>query len=82
MVKEDALIIGEVWHPAYDYLEGDEWDTVMNYHFFLTVKDFVADGTISATKFIERMDFMRGTVHSSVYPLLWNLIDSHDTARF
>ena len=82
MVKEDALIIGEVWHPAYDYLEGDEWDTVMNYYFFLTVKDFVADGTISATKFIERMDFMRGTVHSSVYPLLWNLIDSHDTARF
>lgn len=82
MVKEDALIIGEVWHPAYDYLEGDEWDTVMNYHFFLTVKDFVADGTISATKFIERMDFMRGAVHSSVYPLLWNLIDSHDTARF
>ena len=54
----------------------------MNYHFFLTVKDFVADGTISATKFIERMDFMRGTVHSSAYPLLWNLIDSHDTARF
>lgn len=81
-IKEDALIIGEVWHPANDYLEGDEWDTVMNYHFFLTVKDFVADSSISATKFMERMDFMRGTVHSSVYPLLWNLIDSHDTARF
>lgn len=81
-VKEDALIIGEVWHPANDFLEGDEWDTVMNYHFFLTVKDFVADHSISATKFMERLDFMRGTVHSSVYPLLWNLIDSHDTARF
>lgn len=81
-VNPEALIIGEVWHPANDYLEGDEWDTMMNYHFFLTVKDFVADGSITATEFADRMDFMRGTVHSAVYPLLWNLIDSHDTARF
>ena len=27
------LIIGEIWHYAGDFLEGDEWDTVMNYPF-------------------------------------------------
>lgn len=81
-INPEALIIGEVWHPAKDYLEGDEWDTMMNYHFFLTVKDFVADGRLTAAEFMERLDYMRGTVHSEVYPLLWNLIDSHDTARF
>ena len=29
-VKKDMLIIGEIWHYAGDFLEGDEWDTVMN----------------------------------------------------
>jgi len=25
---------------------------------------------------------LRGNLHNKVYPVLWNLIDSHDTARF
>ena len=34
-VKKDMLIIGEIWHYAGDFLEGDEWDTVMNYDAFM-----------------------------------------------
>ena len=81
-VKPDALIIGEIWHYAGDFLEGDEWDTVMNYQFYLAVQDFVAKETMTATGFVESMDFMRGNLHRDVNPVLWNLIDSHDTARF
>ncbi|MCM1283879.1 MAG: glycoside hydrolase family 13 protein [Muribaculaceae bacterium] len=80
--KSDLLIIGEVWHYAGDFLEGDEWDTVMNYHFYLAVMDFVARESITATELLERLSYMRGRIHTRVYPLLWNLIDSHDTARF
>ena len=81
-INPNALIIGEIWHYAGDFLEGDEWDTVMNYPFYLAVQAFVAKGNISATKFLGDLGFLRGNLHQKVYPVLWNLIDSHDTARF
>lgn len=80
--SKDTLIIGEIWHYAGDFLEGDEWDTVMNYQFYLAVQDFVAKETMTASEFVESLDFMRGNLNRKVYPVLWNLIDSHDTARF
>ena len=45
-VKKDLLIIGEIWHYAGDFLEGDEWDTVMNYPFYLNLIDLLADEKI------------------------------------
>lgn len=81
-VKPDALIVGEIWHYAGDFLEGDEWDSVMNYPFYSAIQDFVAKGTITATQFIQRLDFLRGNLNNQVIPILLNLIDSHDTARF
>ena len=54
----------------------------MNYTFWRAVKDFVAEETISASQFLERLDFLRGNLHAETCPLLWNLIDSHDTERF
>lgn len=81
-INPNALIIGEVWHYAGDFLEGDEWDSVMNYPFYSAVQAFAAEESITATKFLEDLGFLRGNLHQSVYPVLWNLIDSHDTARF
>ena len=81
-VKEDALIIGEIWHYAGDFLQGDEWDTVMNYQFYLSIIDFVVDEKITATEFLGDLGFMRGNLHPECYKTLLNLIDSHDTARF
>lgn len=81
-VKPEALIVGEIWHYAGDFLEGDEWDSVMNYHFFNAVVDFVATEKISASRFMQQLNFLKGRVHTNVYPVLWNLIDSHDTPRF
>ncbi len=82
VINKDALIIGEVWHYAGDFLEGDEWDTIMNYSFFQGVQRFVAEETMTATRFVENLDFMRGRLHRHINPVLLNLIDSHDTARF
>lgn len=81
-VKPDALLVGEIWHCAEDFLEGDEWDSVMNYPFYFSVLDFVAKESITASRFYENLGYLRGNYHPDVYPLLWNLIDSHDTARF
>ncbi len=80
--KSEALIIGEVWHYAPDFLEGDEWDSVMNYPFKDAVKELLAERSITVSQFAGRLGFIRGNVHTDVYPVLFNLIGSHDCPRF
>lgn len=81
-VKPDAFIVGEIWHFAGDFLEGDEWDSVMNYPFRNAIREFVANEKIKASEFLEKLDFLRGRLNNKVIPVLLNLIDSHDTPRF
>ena len=81
-VNPEALLIGEVWYFARDFMEGDEWDSVMNYDFFFGVQKLIAKESITVSQFMETLGRLRGNLHSKVYPVLWNLIDSHDTARF
>ena len=81
-VKKDMLIIGEIWHYAGDFLEGDEWDTVMNYPFYLNMIDLLADTRINVSQFVQNLGYLKGRLNKKCYPLMWNLIDSHDTARF
>ena len=77
----EALIVGEVWHYAADFLQGDNWDSVMNYHFRNAVMDFAARESITASEFLDEMGFLRGNLNTACYPLMWNLIDTHDTPR-
>ena len=76
-----ALIVGEVWHHAPDFLQGDQWDSVMNYPFYRAVLDFAAEGTLNASGFLGILGFQRGNTHNAAHHLMWNLIGSHDTAR-
>ncbi len=80
--KADSLIVGEVWHYAPDFLEGDEWDTVMNYPFLNAVRDLIAYEKITVSEFVNKLGFLKGNLHRKVYPVLFNLFDSHDTPRF
>jgi len=81
-INPEALIIGEVWHYAGDFLEGDEWDGVMNYPFYNAVKDFVALEKTSASQFTGELGFIRGNSHIQSCKTLFNLVGSHDTPRF
>lgn len=81
-VKKDILIVGEIWHFAGDFLEGDEWDSIMNYQFYHAVKDLVALGQMNAASFMGSLNFMKGNLNQSLEGYLWNFIDTHDTERF
>lgn len=81
-VKQDVLIVGEIWHYAGSFLEGDQWDSVMNYPFYNAVRELIIEESLSASAFLERLDFLRGNLHQALDGYLWNLIDSHDTPRF
>ena len=81
-VKPDVLIVGEIWHFAGDFLEGDEWDSIMNYQFYHAVLDLLAAETSGAGAFMGCLDFMKGNLNRGLDGYLWNFMDSHDTARF
>jgi len=81
-VNPEALIVGEIWHYAGDFLEGDEWDSVMNYPFCYAVRDFVIKEESRVSDFVAELDFIRGHSNIKAFPTLINLIDSHDTDRF
>ncbi|WP_106769121.1 alpha-glycosidase [Paenibacillus faecalis] len=77
----DAYILGEVWHESSIWLEGDQFDAVMNYPFTNAVLDFFIRRKVDAEKF----SFMLGRQLAG-YPrqaseVAFNLLDSHDTAR-
>ena len=77
----NALIVGEVWHEAPDFLEGGQWDSLMNYPFYRAIIDYVATGSIAPSRFLERLGSLRGNTPAAAYHLLWNITGSHDTPR-
>lgn len=81
-VKSDILLVGEVWHYAGDFLEGDEWDSVMNYPFHDSVRDLIVREELSISAFWNNLNFVKGNLNAGLEGYLWNFIDSHDTARF
>ncbi len=81
-VKKDILLIGEIWHFAGDFLEGDEWDSVMNYQFYHSVLDLISSETLCPSTFIGNLNFIKGNLNRCLEGYLWNFIDTHDTARF
>lgn len=84
-VKEanpEALIIGEIWHDAAPWLEGDQYDSVMNYLFREALYDFFAKGKIGVGAFDARLAKARMKYRDQANYCMFNLIDSHDTERF
>ncbi|MGN0998365.1 MAG: glycoside hydrolase family 13 protein, partial [Faecousia sp.] len=78
----ECAIIGENWHNASIYLQGDQYDSIMNYAFTKACLDFFAFGALDADGFAGKLNelLMRNT--DTVNNMMLNLLDSHDTHRF
>jgi len=80
-VKADAYICGEIWHDSQAWLNGDQFDGVMNYPLAKPIQEWVATERINGKDFVEQF------VHAYTrYPKNQNfgmmtLLDSHDTPR-
>lgn len=81
-VKEDCIIIGENWHDANSFLQGDQYDGIMNYAFTKACLDYYAFDAFGAQEFAWKLNhiLMRNTWQ--VNNMMMNLLDSHDTDRF
>jgi neopullulanase len=94
----DAYIVGEIWGDAHRWLQGDQFDGVMNYIFtraclgFLSAGEIdisVVDGTGLAPVPVLDAPGFEAVVHELLGRYPWpatlaqlNMLDSHDTARF
>ncbi|HEX8520664.1 MAG TPA: alpha-amylase family glycosyl hydrolase [Tepidisphaeraceae bacterium] len=87
IVKEahpDAYISGEIWTWSQPWLQGDQFDAVMNYRFTEPVQQFFVNQktAISPSTFAQRMLEVAYNYPFQVSLAQMNLFDSHDTDRF
>lgn len=80
-VKPDVYILGEIWHDSMPWLQGDQFDAVMNYPFTIGAIDFLAKGNMSATRFANSITGVLNMYPENVNEVAFNLLGSHDTAR-
>lgn len=78
-LDSDAVIVGEIWTDATEYLLGDMYDSVMNYMFRNAVTSFAMGGTAAeSTNVLERL---RERYPEDAFYAMMNLVGSHDTSR-
>ncbi|MUT64547.1 alpha-glycosidase [Paenibacillus sp. NEAU-GSW1] len=80
-VNPEAYILGEIWHDSIAWLQGDQFDAVMNYPFTNAVLDFFGHQTLETTEFADAISAQLAAYPQQVTETAFNLLDSHDTPR-
>ncbi|MGP1601241.1 glycoside hydrolase family 13 protein [Treponema sp.] len=80
-LKSDFYITGEIWHNALPWLRGDEFDSVMNYQLTHAVCGFWLNPDRSVKRFEHDINRCYTLYAEQTASVLFNLLDSHDTAR-
>ena len=94
-VNPEAYICGEIWFEAQRWLQGDQFDAVMNYIFTWNALSFFGAKTLrtdyqhpelhlnplDASKFAENIRHMHGLYDWEINHAQLNLLDSHDMPR-
>jgi cyclomaltodextrinase len=79
--KPDAYILGEIWNDSMPWLQGDQFDAVMNYPFTNYVLDYIARENITLERFKQGIEELLHIYPQNVNEAAFNLLGSHDTAR-
>ena len=80
-IKPDIYLLGEIWHDASQWLQGDEYDSVMNYPLLSGIHDFFLDKTMKKEEFEYMVNRCYTMYMQQNNDVLFNLLDSHDTER-
>ncbi|QAA23158.1 glycoside hydrolase family 13 protein [Sporolactobacillus terrae] len=79
--KADLYIVGEIWHNAWNWLQGDEFHSVMNYPLTKSIINFFLEDKIDGKQLIGNLNEHFMKYSQNVNEAAFNLLDSHDTAR-
>jgi len=85
-INQDIYILGENWFNSSPWLLGDQFDAVMNYEFTAPVTRFFGmdlqnQERYSASDFVFAINQLLVSYPKHVTANMFNLLDSHDTAR-
>ena len=80
-IKPDIYILGEVWHNAHPWLNGDEFHAVTNYPLATSIKSYFLTKTISTEDFKNQINSQLMYYRQQTNEVMLNMLDSHDTER-
>ena len=83
-VKEanpEAYIVGEIWDDATAWLQGDQFDAVMNYRFQKALLGYFADETLDTKALDHTLRQIMLDYPEQATTVMLNLLGSHDTMR-
>ncbi len=91
-INPDAYLVGEVWWDEwpdrmYDpapWLEGDVFDAVMNYRWYMPTRAFFAGAppNLTPSGYVAHLDSIAAGIATDHLKAMMNLTASHDTPRF
>lgn len=84
VIKEanpQCYILGEIWHQGYPWLRGDQFDSLMNYPLTYSIIDYFALQDTTKSEFMTAVTHSYLCYPKNVTEVMFNLLDSHDTAR-
>ena len=80
-IKPGLYLLGEIWHDAPAWLEGDEYDAVMHYPLQSALRRFFEDESQPAQAFGWDVARCMSVYAPQVNTAQFILLDSHDTIR-
>jgi cyclomaltodextrinase / maltogenic alpha-amylase / neopullulanase len=80
-IKPDLYILGEIWHDALPWLQGEQFDAVMNYPLTQAALNFIASQKLDSEGFQNNLSKVLFSYPKPVNDVAFNLLGSHDTER-
>ena len=91
-INPEAYLVGEVWWKKWPdsiwdpapWLQGDVFDAVMNYRWYMPTRGFLAHAppALTATGYAASLDSLAIGISPAHLKVMMNLTASHDTPRF
>lgn len=78
---KDIFLLGEIWTDSSTYLQGDEYDSVMNYPLLQTIQNFFMDKGLKCWYLKQQTDYCYSLYRQMTNQVIFNLLDSHDVKR-
>ncbi len=80
-INPEAFIIGEVWNDSLRWMQGDQFDSVMNYPLSDRLLEYLNSDEMDAETFASHISGLLMRYPQQANEVLFNLMASHDTPR-
>ena len=80
-INPEIFFLGEIWTDSMPWLNGHEYDSVMNYPLPGCINDFFHNPKLTFRDFIYSLNRCRTMYPEQITKVLFNFLDTHDTPR-